>query len=290
MFTARGADDEAELIRRIDRARVAINIRAHARFTDGVMTACRNLEMISIWGTGTDNVDLDAAGRHGITVCNTPGINAFAVAEHTLALMLATARRIPRVDREVRSGAWPRDMLTQLLGKTLGVFGTGKIGARVISLAKAFGMDVLAYSARGDTAAVAALGARAASKDEILRAADVVTLHLRLAPDTRGFLGRRELALMKPTAILVNTGRGAWSSARRCSTRSGADGSPAPGSTCSTTSRSSRTTPCWPCPASCCRRTTPARRPRSSATACCAPSRTSRTIWPASRPMSSSPP
>jgi len=209
VFTARGADDEAELIRRIDRARVAINIRAHARFTEGVMSACRNLEVISIWGTGTDNVDLDAAGRHGITVCNTPGINAFAVAEHALALMLATARRIPHIDREVRGGAWPRDMLTQLLGKTLGVFGTGKIGARVISLAKAFGMEVLAYSARGDAAAVAALGARAASKDEICRTADVITLHLRLATETRAFLGRRELALMKPTAILVNTGRGA---------------------------------------------------------------------------------
>src|SRR5262245_56375942 len=178
VYTARGADEEAELIRRIDAARVAINIRAHARFTERVMEACRKLEMISIWGTGTDNVDLDAAGRHGITVCNTPGVNAFAVAEHAVALMLATARRIPRIDREVRGGAWPRDLLTQLLGKTLGVFGTGKIGARVISLAKAFGMDVLAYSARGDAAAVARLGARAASKDEILRAADVITLQI----------------------------------------------------------------------------------------------------------------
>jgi len=209
VFTARGADDEAELIHRIDGARVVINIRAHARFTEGVMAACRKLELISIWGTGTDNVDLDAAGRHGITVCNTPGVNAFAVAEHTLALMLATARRIPRIDREVRGGAWPRDLLTQLLGKTLGVFGTGKIGARVISLAKALGMDVLAYSARGDAASVVALGARAASKDEICRRADLITLHLRLAPETRGFLGRREFSLMKPTAILVNTGRGA---------------------------------------------------------------------------------
>src|SRR5256712_8436946 len=209
VFTARGADDEAELIKRIDSARVAINIRAHARFTEGVMAACRKLELISIWGTGTDNIDLDAAGRHGITVCNTPGVNAFAVAEHTLALMLATARRIPRVDREVRGGAWPRDLLTQLLGKTLGVFGTGKIGARVIALAKAFGMDVLAYSARGDVASVAALGARAASKDEICRQADLITLHLRLAPETRGFLGRREFSPMKPPAILVNTGRAA---------------------------------------------------------------------------------
>ena len=209
VYTARGADDEAELIRRIDAARVAINIRAHARFTDRVMEACRKLEMISIWGTGTDNIDLDAAGRHGITVCNTPGVNAFAVAEHAIALMLATARRIPRIDREVRGGAWPRDLLTQLLGKTLGVCGTGKIGARVITIAKALGMDVLAYSARGDSAAVAALGARSASKEEICRHADVISLHLRLAPETRGFLGRREFAMMKPTAILINTGRGA---------------------------------------------------------------------------------
>jgi phosphoglycerate dehydrogenase-like enzyme len=209
VYTARGADEEVELIKRIDSARIAINIRAHARFTDRVMEACRKLEMISIWGTGTDNIDLDAAGRHGITVCNTPGVNAFAVAEHAVALMLATARRIPRIDREVRGGAWPRDLLTQLLGKTLGVFGTGKIGARVITIAKALGMDVLAYSARGDSAAVAALGARAASKEEICRHADVISLHLRLAPETRGFLGRREFAMMKPTAILINTGRGA---------------------------------------------------------------------------------
>ena len=209
VYTARGADEDAELIRRIDDARIAINIRAHARFSEGVMAACRKLEMISIWGTGTDNIDLDAAGRHGITVCNTPGVNAFAVAEHTLALMLAAARRIPRIDREVRDGGWPRDFLTQLLGKTLGVFGTGKIGARVIALGKALGMEVLAYSARGDAAAVAALGARAASKEEVLRRADVVTLHLRLGPETRGFLGRREFSLLKSTAILVNTGRGA---------------------------------------------------------------------------------
>ncbi|MGH7346356.1 MAG: NAD(P)-dependent oxidoreductase [Candidatus Rokuibacteriota bacterium] len=209
VFTARGADEETELIKRIDTARIAINIRAHARFTDRVMEACRKLEMISIWGTGTDNIDLDAAGRHGITVCNTPGINAFAVAEHALALMLATARRIPRIDHEVRAGGWPRDLLTQLLGKTLGVFGTGKIGGRVIALGKALGMDVLAYSARGDAAAVAALGAQAASKDDILRRADLISLHLRLAPDTRGFLGRREFAMVKPTAILINTGRGA---------------------------------------------------------------------------------
>jgi D-3-phosphoglycerate dehydrogenase len=209
VYSERGADEEAELIRRIDRARVAINIRAHARFTDGVFAACRNLKMVSIWGTGTDNFDLDAAGRRGVTICNTPGTNANAVAEHTLALMLAVARRIPQLDAQVREGKWPRELLTQLLGKTLGVFGTGTIGARVVTLGKAIGMNVLAWSARGDTAHVTALGARPASKDEILREADVISLHVRLSGESRGFLGRKELATMKPTAILVNTGRGA---------------------------------------------------------------------------------
>jgi phosphoglycerate dehydrogenase-like enzyme len=208
VVSARGADDEAELIRRIDRARIAINIRAHARFTEGVFAACRNLEMVSIWGTGTDNIDLAAAGRHGVTVTNTPGVNAFAVAEHTLALMLAIARRIPRIDRELREGQWPREMLTQLLGKTVGVFGTGTIGARVIALTKALGMDPIAWSLRGQPERIAALGARPASKEDILKEADVVTLHLRLIPETRGFLGRRELGLMKRTALLVNTARG----------------------------------------------------------------------------------
>src|SRR5262249_54854362 len=161
---------------------------------------CRELTMVSVWGTGTDNIDLEAAGRRGITVCNTPGVNAFAVAEHTLALMLAVARRIPRLDREMRLGNWPREMLTQLLGKKVGGVGTGPSGARVITLCRAVGMDALAWSARGDAARIAGLGARAASKEEILREADVITLHLRLAPETRGFLGRKELADMKRTA------------------------------------------------------------------------------------------
>ena len=209
VVSARGADEEAELIKRIGRSRVAINIRAHAKFTDGVMAACKEMKLISIWGTGTDNIDLEAAGRRGVTVTNTPGVNAFAVAEHTIALMLPVGRKIPRIDKEMRGGAWPREMLTQCLGKTLGVFGTGTIGTRVITLAKALGMEVLAWSARGDEARVRGLGARPASKDEILREADFVSLNLRLTPETRGFFTRRELSAMKKTAILINTGRGA---------------------------------------------------------------------------------
>ncbi|MBM3222152.1 MAG: 3-phosphoglycerate dehydrogenase [Candidatus Rokubacteria bacterium] len=209
VVTARGADEEAELIKRIGRANVAINIRAHAHFTDAVFAACPALKMVSIWGTGVDNFDLTAAGRRGLTICNTPGINAFAVAEHVIALMLAVGRRIPRLDREMREGKWPREQLVQCLGKTLGVFGTGKIGTRVIELGRALGMTVLAFSARGDAARVGSLGAKAASKEEILREADFISLNLRLAPETRGFLSRRDLALVKKSAILVNAGRGA---------------------------------------------------------------------------------
>ena len=209
VFSERGADQEQELIRRIGDARVAINIRAHARFGDGVFVACPALKMVSVWGTGTDNIDLHAAGMRGVTVCNTPGVNAFAVAEHALTLMLAVARKIPAIDREMHAGKWPREMLTQLLGKTLGVFGMGTIGSRVAALGRAIGMDVLAWSARGDEDRIRAAGARAATKEDLLRQADVVSLHVRLAEDTRGFIGRKELAMMKPTAILVNTGRGA---------------------------------------------------------------------------------
>ena len=200
VHTGRGADDEAELARRIGDAKVAVNIRAHAHFTDKVLAACPNLKLISIWGVGTDNVDLAACARRGVTVCNTPGANAFAVAEHTIALALAVARKIPQIDREMRGGAWPREMLTQLCGKTLGVFGTGNIGARVAHLGRGLGMEVATWSARKDTPA---------AKDDILRRADVVSLHVRLTNESRGFIGEREFAFMKPGAILVNAGRGA---------------------------------------------------------------------------------
>ncbi|MBI2153208.1 MAG: hypothetical protein HYU24_05815, partial [Candidatus Rokubacteria bacterium] len=113
------------------------------------------------------------------------------------------------LDQAMRGGQWPRELLTQLLGKTLGVFGLGAIGSRVATLGKAIGMNVLAWSASGDEKRAKAVGVRHASKEEILRQADVVSLHVRLEPQTRGFLGRKELALMKPAAILINTGRGA---------------------------------------------------------------------------------
>jgi phosphoglycerate dehydrogenase-like enzyme len=118
-------------------------------------------------------------------------------------------RKITTLDAEMRKNKWPRELLTQLHGKTLGVFGMGTIGARVAALGKAIGMEVLAWSAQGDQGRIRAAGATPASKEDILARADVVSLHIRLSPETRGFLGRKELATMKPTAILVNTGRGA---------------------------------------------------------------------------------
>ena len=209
IFTERGANDEEELIRRISDADVVVSLRAYSRFSKRVIDACPPLRMISIWGTGTDNVDHDACRERGIVVTNTPGVNANSVAEQTLALMLAVARQIPAMDRGTRAGEWPRAMLVQLEGKTLGILGLGAIGSRVASLARAFGMRVLANAWRGDDGRAAAIGAEYAELDALLRESDFVSVHLRLDPETTGLLSRERLGLMKPSAFLINTARGA---------------------------------------------------------------------------------
>src|SRR6185503_6533537 len=107
------------------------------RFTESVFTACPQLRMLSLWGTGTDNVDLPAAARHGVTVTNTPGVSAPSIAEHALALMLAAARKIPQMDARTRQGEWARGQSVQMAGKTLGVVGLGAIGRRFAQLGAA---------------------------------------------------------------------------------------------------------------------------------------------------------
>jgi D-3-phosphoglycerate dehydrogenase len=209
IYTERGANEEDELVRRIAGAEAVVSLRAYSRFSKRVIDASPALRMISIWGTGTDNVDLDACRARGVLVTNTPGVNAHSVAEQTLALMLAVARQIPAMDRGTREGKWPRAMLVQLEGKTLGVIGLGAIGSRVATLAKAFGMRVLATAWRGDDGRAASIGARYLDLDSLLRESDFVSIHLRLSDDTRGVLSRDRLALMKPSAFLVNTARGA---------------------------------------------------------------------------------
>jgi D-3-phosphoglycerate dehydrogenase len=195
---------EEQLIERIAGAEIVVSIRSSTRFTENVFQNCPGLRLVSLWGTGTDNVDLPSAARHGVTVTNTPGVSAFSIAEHALALMLAVARRIPRNDAEVRQGSWPRGQAVQMHGKTLGIVGLGAVGRQFARLGTGIGMRVIAWTMHPDPA----LGFELVALDEMLRASDVVSLHLRLSDDTRGFLGKPQLEKMKPSAILINTARG----------------------------------------------------------------------------------
>jgi len=195
--------DPAELVDRIRDSHIVINIRSTTRFSADVLDKCASLRLISIWGTGTDNVDLGAARARGIRVTNTPGVSAVAVAEHALALMMAVAKRTVDVDQQVRQGRWPRAMVTQLRGKTLGLIGTGAIGREVSRLGAGLGMRVIAWTfhPRGDVAEWVAL-------DDIFRQSDVVSVHVRLSAETSGLIGREQFERMKPGAILINTARG----------------------------------------------------------------------------------
>jgi phosphoglycerate dehydrogenase-like enzyme len=196
--------DAAALISRIREAKVVINIRSTSRFTAEVLKQCPKLRLISIWGTGTDNVDLTAAKACSIRVTNTPGVSAIAVAEHTLALILAVAKQIVHVDREVRQGGWPRGMVTQLRGKTLGLIGTGAIGREVARLGRALGMNVIAWTFHPD-----GNPAEWVSFDDVFRRSDVVSVHVRQSPETLGFIGHKQFELMKRDALFINTARGA---------------------------------------------------------------------------------
>ncbi len=150
-------------------------------------------------------MDLAAAAHHGVTVTNTPGVSAFSIAEHALALMLAVARRIPRVDAEIRQGHWPRGQAVQMHGKTLGILGLGAVGRQFARLGAGIGMRVMAWTMHPNPA----LGFELVSLDDLMRSSDVISLHLRLSSETRSFIGKREIEKMKPSAILINTARGA---------------------------------------------------------------------------------
>ncbi len=201
------AKTQEELIARIKEAEVVINIRAYTHLNKAVLASCRKLKLISIWGTGTDNVDLESARKLGITVTNTPGANALSVAEHTIAILLSLARQIPLLDREVRSGNWPRVEMVQLSGKVLGLFGLGAIGRHVARMAKGLGMDVIAWTFHPSPERAKESGVRFVSRKKLLESSDVVSLHLLLTDETRGFLKKEDFDSMKPTAFFVNTAR-----------------------------------------------------------------------------------
>ncbi|HUB99904.1 MAG TPA: D-glycerate dehydrogenase [Solirubrobacterales bacterium] len=170
------------------------------------------LRCVANVAVGYDNVDLAVAARRGIVVTNTPGVLDDATADLTLALLLAATRRLGEGERLIRSRqpwAWGMSFMlgSDLRGKLLGIVGLGSIGARVAERARAFGMEI-GYCNRHEVPSAGALGAVRFELDELLAAADVVSLHCPLTAETRHLIGARELALMKPTATLVNTARG----------------------------------------------------------------------------------
>ena len=208
VYTSR-PDTQDELIARIQGAHTVVNIRAYCKFTAETLKACPDLKHLAVWGTGTDNVDLLAAKALGIVVTNTPNTATDSVAEQALTLMLAAARKVPCLDAQLRRGEWVRGMLTQLAGKTLGILGTGVIGLRMAQLAKGIGMQVIAWTYHPDPAKAEAVGLRyLPALSDVLQQADVISLHLRYSPDTERLIGAKELALMKPTALFINTARG----------------------------------------------------------------------------------
>lgn len=188
----------------------ALIVRSQTRVTAAVIEAATRLRVIGRAGTGTDNIDLEAASRRGIAIVNAPTANSVAAAEHTLGLLLAVARSIPRADASLRAGEWRRDAFVgvELMGKTLGIVGLGRVGREVARRARAFDMDVIAYDPHVDAAVAASLGVSLAPLEGLLSRADVVSLHAPLTEATRGLIGRRELRQMRPGAFLVNTARG----------------------------------------------------------------------------------
>ena len=191
----------------------ALIVRSQTRVTAGLLGEAARLQVIGRAGSGLDNIDLDAAIRHGVLVVNAPRGSAIAVAEHTIALLLALTRHIPAANTSTKAGRWDKSRLlgVELHGKVLGIIGLGKIGKEVTQRAQAFGMRVIASDPFVTATQAQQLGVTLRSKDEVLQRADFVTLHATLTNDERGtrrLLGFRELRLFKPGAYLVNCARG----------------------------------------------------------------------------------
>jgi len=177
-------------------------------YTDGVFAALPELQVVARWGIGYDSIDVAAATRHGVMVINTPGVVTEAVADMTLALMLGAARRLPYGDRSVRAGQWPTIFSGQLFEKTLGVVGLGQIGQAVIRRAKGFSMRILGYDPYCEDGLCERLIVEQPSLEQLLAESDFITLHCTMCSATRHLINREQLRLMKPTAYLINAGRG----------------------------------------------------------------------------------
>lgn len=197
-----------EFIERIKDAEIAIVARSS--FTAEALCSAQSLRMISLWQTGYDNVDLEAATKKCVVVCNVPNYAFDSVAEFVFAIALDLLRKVRIADARLRRGKfdWRCYVGRQLMGKTMGVIGTGDIGSRVIQIAHGFNMNVLSLTAHPSREKEKALGVKFVNLDTLLQESDIVTLHMPLTPETEHMIGARELSEMKPTAILINTARG----------------------------------------------------------------------------------
>jgi len=184
--------------------------RGRLKIDKEVIDAGRNLKILARYGVGLDNVDVEYAVKRGISVVNAPNAPARSVAELTIGLVFAVARRIPLLSSKVKAGEWPKGKYVgiELFGKTLGVIGFGRIGKAVAQAARGLGMDILAYDVIDVKDEVEKIGGRQVSLEELLKRSDVISLHVPLTPATYRLLNDERLALVKDGAIIVNTSRG----------------------------------------------------------------------------------
>jgi len=199
----------AELLEEIGQYE-AVVVRSATKIRADAIARADRLKVIGRAGAGLDNIDVVAAQERGIQVVNCPDANTRAVAEHTLALILGLARRLPRADMSMKEGRWEKSQLlgTGLAGKTLGIIGFGRIGREVAIRAQAFGMKVLVNQRRPTPELNLEARVEAVDLVELLKRSDFVTLHVPAKPETERLIGLEQLALMKPTAYLINTARG----------------------------------------------------------------------------------
>src|SRR5215467_11118866 len=188
----------------------ALLVRSAVQVNAGMLTHATKLRVIGRAGVGVDNIELEPATRKGIAVMNTPGANAVAVAEHTIGLMLSMARFIPRANELMHAGKWEKKSLqgTELRGKTLGIVGLGKIGLEVAKRARAFGMEIVGHDPFVSATIAKDNGIKLAPLDEVFAAADYLSLHVGLTPQTAGMINAESLKKMKKGVRLVNCARG----------------------------------------------------------------------------------
>ena len=198
--------NENELIELIDDA-VGL-IAGTEPITENVLNHAKALKVISRYGVGLDNVDLDAAKKRGIEVYNTPNAPAKAVAELALTLILNLMRRVPESSQPMKDGIWQPQMGHSLYGKTLGIIGLGRIGKELVKLVQPFNVDIFAYEKYPDDDFIASHNIRLESFEDVLSQSDIVSIHLPLMEETRNIISAKELSLMKHNSILINTARG----------------------------------------------------------------------------------